>query len=247
MGKRIRLFAQILLLCAFVVPAMAQHVSEQTAMERAYAFLQKPTSSATHKAPRKAPRLKAAVTRNEFYIFNDEANPGFVIVSAEERAPEILAFSEERNFDASNIPDNAKAWLEGYAEQIQAIAASKVQKVEAFSTRERIDPLLKTQWDQGYPYNLQTPTYNDEHCVTGCVATAMAQVMNFWKYPQQTTAKIPNTAPSNLTYTRGPIPAGTPINWSKIVTDYRNATTTDAQEQAVADLMLFCGLSVSMG
>ena len=253
----------LLCLCLFAgitVPATAQHVSEQTALERANAFLQEPTSSmrkAMRKAPRKAPRLKAAVTRDEFYIFNDEANQGFVIVSGEERTPDILGYSDEGCFDSSNIPDNVQAWLDGYAEQIQAIAASpsKAEEVEVSFSREPIVPLLKTSWGQGnirgdYPYNLLTPTYGAAHCVTGCVATAMAQVMNYWKHPQQTTAEIP--VPSNvssntsLTYNGGAIPAGTKIDWDNMLPDYGNFAGTEAQKQAVAQLMLECGLAVNM-
>ena len=259
MNKHMQQFVLRLLLCAVCLPAMAQHVSEQVALERAQSFLQAPASSASpkgmRKAPRKAPRLKAAVTREEFYIFNDEANQGFVIVSGEERTPDILGYSDEGCFDSSNIPDNVKAWLDGYAEQIQAIAASpsKAEEEVDFS-REPIAPLMKTKWGQDWPYKKITPIANDGyHCVTGCVATAMAQIMYFYKHPQETAKDIPiPTCVSNqtCTYTGDSIPAGSKIDWDNIIPlykDYRGmGSFTEIQEDAVSQLMLDCGFSVNM-
>ena len=192
-----------LLLCALSLPAMAQHVSEQVALERAQSFLQAPASSASpkgmRKAPRKAPRLKTVLTWDELYIFNDEANQGFVIVSAEECTPEILAYSEEGCINDSDIPEPLMKWLHGYAQQIQAIAAkTQIRKTNAFTSRKRISPLIQSEWHQFSPYNLQTPTSGGSHCLTGCVATAMAQLMNYWKHPQKTTEVIPNNISTNF-------------------------------------------------
>ena len=84
---------------AIAVPTMAQQISEQAALEKARAFFQQSITASgqtIRRAPRKAPRLKAAVTGSEYYIFNDEANQDFVIISGDERTPDILGYSDEK-------------------------------------------------------------------------------------------------------------------------------------------------------
>ena len=89
--------------------------------------------------------------------------------------------------------------------------------------RTDIAPLLKTQWGQGNPYNLQCPVKNGKHCQTGCVATAMAQVMRHHEWPKDEFA------------------------WSKMKDTYDTSTSaTDESAQIVAALMAACGTAVNM-
>lgn len=225
----------------------AQQVSQDEAMQRAIQFFAKPSSNGMKKALRKAPRMKAAEVNDAYYIFNDEANGGFVIVSGEERTPDILGYSNGGWFDAAKVPANMRAWLDGYKAQIKAAAASTMPTAtsETYVSRTPIAPLLRTEWNQLSPYNLLCPMDNGKQCVTGCVATAMAQVMNYWQHPAQTTATIPNRVAERLNFTHPDIAAGTAIDWANMPRTQLDATT-DAQQQAVSELMLYCGMAVQM-
>ena len=102
--------------------AYAQKVSIEQATEKAASFFGQPSSHAlrsARKAPHKSPQLQTVVQRDEFYIFNDEANGGFVIVSGDERLPDILGYSANGHFDANDMPCCLKAWLEDYANQVK--------------------------------------------------------------------------------------------------------------------------------
>jgi len=131
-----------------------------------------------------------------FYIFNYE-KLGFVMISADDSSFPIIGYSFENNYDNSNIPDNLNAHIQGVKEQIFQIIKYKVsnsqKNINAWEYLMNIDknkinrnvrdvePLLLSLWDQGSPYNDMCPGGS----VTGCVATAMSQIMFFYRYPLQ--------------------------------------------------------------
>ena len=248
MKRKAFICALLLCLSAMGTGTWAQQVSQDEAMQRALKFFSKPSqTSGMKKAPRKAPRMKAAEVNETYYIFNDEANGGFIIVSGEERTPDILGYSNGGRFDAAKVPANMRAWLDGYKAQIKAVAASTMPTAtsETYVSRTPIAPLLRTEWNQLSPYNLLCPMDNGKQCVTGCVATAMAQVMNYWQHPAQTTATIPNRVAERLNFTHPDIAAGTAIDWANMPRAEWDATT-EAQQKAVSELMLYCGMAVQM-
>ena len=147
-----------------------------------------------------------------YYVFNAEGGNGYVIVSGDNRTPEILGYVDHGSFDEENIPDNMKSWLQLYVDQIKFLADNNITvdkrtlKARAMSrsTRHSIPVLIKSRWDQGKPYNITCPIYyleedkNEAKALpqktgpaAGCVATAMAQVVNFYKFPAKTKAVIP--------------------------------------------------------
>ena len=147
-----------------------------------------------------------------YYVFNAEGGNGYVIVSGDDRTPEILGYVDEGTFDEDNIPENMKSWLQLYVDQIKYLADNNITvnknairaRARAQATRHSVPELLTTRWNQGRPYNLTCPDYyleDDEKeatalplrngPATGCTATAMAQVMNFYKYPPKLKAATP--------------------------------------------------------
>ncbi len=116
-------------------------------------------------------------------------------------------------------------------------------------------PLITSTWGQEEPYDWQCPVQNGEYCVVGCVATAMAQVMNYWKYPESCDA-VPSYYCYDLGRTLNALPATT-FNYRLILDSYCHwdwdnsvlvqDTYTDAQAQAVAKLSRYCGQAVQMG
>jgi hypothetical protein len=136
-----------------------------------------------------------------FYVFN--LNPtGFVIVSADQSVTPMLAFSTNTSFDTEKNP-SAKAWVENYSKQINYNVKNNIIASERISTEwsrlslspeyfkskngiKTVAPLLTTTWDQGRFYNAHCPVDiagPDDHVVTGCVATAIGQLMNYFRYP----------------------------------------------------------------
>ena len=181
-----------------------------------------------------------------YYVFNVGEGQGFVIAGADDRVPAVLGYSSNGKFDPQNMPENMKAWLESYDDQMAYLnehpeAAAPRKTVSGGS----ISPLLQSEWNQGNPYNLLCPEDGGQHSVTGCAATAMAQVMYFHQWPKQTVAEIPGYTSKDKGFVLPAISAGKSIDWENMVPKYTGGET-DAQKQAVAELMLLCGTAVQM-
>ena len=199
------------------------------------------------------------------YAFNI-GNIGFILVGANESFSPIVGYSFNGTFDSNRLPDNLKAWLNGYVEDVCAIknsetkaadilAAQTVFRAEwqaleyndaafySFKGSKNVNALVETHWDQGTGYNNYCPIYNGSHCVTGCVATAMAQIIRYHRYP--------NIGYSSHTYqhaTYGTLSA----NFDSTYYDYTlmpntiNYYSSAAQQNAVSLLCYHCGISVNM-
>ena len=195
---------------------------------------------------------------SEFFIFNNTAGKGFVIMAADDCVTPILGYSYENNFDDGELPPNFKAWLDGYAEQIHAATAMKAQATEEIrtdweclrqsktlpiKTEKAVSPLVQTKWNQNPYYNDQCPyDYNaGARTVTGCVATAMAQIMKYWSYPEH--------GLGNHSY----VPSSHP-EYGTLYVDFSSATyqwsnmpnSINSANSAIATLMYHCGVSVDM-
>lgn len=203
-------------------------------------------------------RLAHTVTSgalNTLYIYNNTTdNGGFVILPADNCAPVLLGYSETGTFNIDNMPANFKAWIEGYSRQIAAASqAAETSETgnrlrEATTQRSAIEPLLATQWNQGAPYSNNMITLADgSNAATGCVATAMAQVMNYYEWP----ATGNGSHRYSFTDDDG-VNRTLYMDFSKVTFDWDNMAdtyddySTEAQNTAVATLMEACGISVDM-
>ena len=266
MKKILFAFCMLLALSASAAP-----VSKEKAMEEASAFIAKKNPGGNHRQLRiaaRAGRLTEAADAAGYYIFNVGNNGGFVIVSGDDRTAPILGYSDEGSFDVTRIPDNMKAWLQGYAEQLEALSkltdaeASKVLRAPRrtrVNTRNSIAPLITSKWDQATPYWNKCPQFmNSEDeadgydlAYTGCVATAMSQIMYFYKQPAQTLAEIPaysfTVAGDNYSYSTVTMDAQpvTTLDWAHMRETYTGAED-DVYTDAVSTLMLYAGCSVKM-
>ena len=252
---------------AFV--ASAGHVTQNQAKSEALAFIQqKQGTSKALKFAAAANRLQSASADNAYYyVFNVADNGGFVIVSGDDRTNPILGFSDEGNFDANKIPANMKAWLKSYAEQIKALDNMTDQQAKTLlaapklratvDTRNSIAPMITTKWDQATPYWNECPEFMSvedgdtigELAYTGCVATAMSQIMKFYEYPAQTSQVIPaysftygdgNYNYSTVQMEELPI---TTFDWAHMKDSYTGAED-EVYTTAVAHLMLYVGCSI---
>ncbi len=184
---------------------------------------------------------------NQFYIFNEGVDEGFAIVAADDCISPLIGYADNGSFNLDKIPDNMRAWLNGYQRQIEAAIVSDEIQSRAVTFRNAIAPLVTTRWDQDAPYNNNCPMDGDKRSVTGCVATAMAQVMKYHNWPPKGNGS--NTY--NWTNSAGQQTSLT-MDFSSITFDWENMTDTysssssAAQNSAVATLMAACGYSVDM-
>ena len=194
-----------LVLMLMPVVLMANPVGKDEARLKAMSFISE-RRPAMARGAQLEQDLKAELSNENYHVFNLGSNDGFVIVSGDDCIDDILGYADSGSFDAENIPDNLKAWLQGYAEQIALLKAGSAKATKSRAATRgsdswtKVSPLLKSQWNQGDPYNRDTPTKDNIHCVTGCVATAMAQVMYYWyqnqgvKQPSMHGCSMKNTA-----------------------------------------------------
>ncbi|MBC8486067.1 MAG: C10 family peptidase [Bacteroidetes bacterium] len=138
-----------------------------------------------------------------YYVFNI-TNNGFIIISAEDAMIPILGYSFETIYSPDNSPENFKSWMKGKAANIIYLRENNVEATIEIANKwnelldfnciefipkdggKSIEPLLTCTWDQGHPYNYLCPVNTSgEKAIVGCVATAMAQIMYYWRYPEQ--------------------------------------------------------------
>ncbi len=246
-------------ICLFVMMGLmvsiqmvqANPISRQQALQNAHEFLLLKGINVKNAAMRQAPAFKGGGTSENapYYVFNIGNDNGFVIASGDDCAYEILGYSDEGNFDPDNIPDGMEYMLESYAEQIRYASKSpKTTKPKLTTSYPAVEPMLTTRWGQRAPYNDNCPMYKstDERCVTGCVATAMAQLMYFHRNlsTREVVKDIPAYYLTDDLKIDG-IPKGSPIDWDNMLDTY-NSQATEVQRQAVANLMLYCGTAVEM-
>jgi len=195
---------------------------------------------------RLAPRRAGSTTSYDpYYVFEHDNNEGFVIVSGDDQTIDVLGYTDKGTFDYEQLPPALQDMLNGYARQIEKIQAG-APVLKAPATHPKVETLMTTKWSQGSPYNDACPLDGGKRSVTGCVATAMAQILyyNRDKSVTETQAAIPayNTWTKNI-HVDG-IPSGSAIDWNNMKDTYGSAT--DIQKKAVADLMHYCGVSVQM-
>ena len=180
---------------------------------------------------------------------------GFVLVAADDAARPILGYSPSGSLDPQNLPTPLQQWLQAYQQEINALREAKSTPCAAYapewyalennlmpkdSVSGGVEPLLTTHWDQDYPYNGYCP----RGTVTGCAATAQAQIMNYWQHPAFGQGSHSYT---HATYGLQQADfAHTLYDWNNMP-DQASSSTPMEQKEAVAVLMYHCGVSLEMG
>ena len=230
----------------------AEHIGMTDAHDFSYKFARNSSrlKSATNTDVKLAYTASADNGSNSFYVFNT-ANNGFVIVSGESNTEEVLGYSDAGAFDPNNIPPAMLDLFDQYKSEINYAATLDIDANPASTvtpSRKAIAPLCATKWNQSAPYNNLCPMYDDSRrCVTGCTATAMAQVMKYHNHPAKGTGSMSYTPTINGTET--PITldfSQTTFDWDNMLNVY-SSSATEAQNNAVATLMYNCGVACQMG
>ena len=180
---------------------------------------------------------------------------GFAVVTTDDRFDEVIGYSTTKC--SEEMPCGFKWWLET-AEKVME-NANDLELVKHHKKNNRaggtsISPMMTTRWGQGRPfYDDCTFTYNGStyQCVTGCVATAMAQVMNYHKYPDRGTGSNSYTVTYNdsFTITYSKDFSQSSYDWNNMLDDYSSYSWNNLKDEhtiAVANLMSDCGVSVNM-
>ena len=232
-----------LFLVAFLVSLSmtAGEVTEAEALQKAQQFMQGKQLKQSNL--RRAPSM----AEKAYYVFNAENKGGFVIVAADDRMPEILGYSEHGNINLAKAPENVK-WLFNYYAKVArtlkntpedgAAVEQVVARRRASAALPELFPLMKTTWDQGGVYQEHCPEINGNKALTGCVATAMAQVINFFQWPLNSVRQAVGYTTNKDDKTKPQIAleslAARKFNWFNMSDD------------DIAWLMRYCGQSVLM-
>ena len=211
------------------------------------------------KARRVAPADRTfEVAREESQLTVLSNGSQFAVVSNDDDFDAILAYAETPFDEHAMSNPGLRWWINAMNESLAEHAANgtRPHKVDVSPAyKESVDALLSTKWDQSAPYNNMTPTYRegtqDVHFVTGCVATAMAQIMKYYNYPE--VGKGTKTYRCNMYASDGdPITkrisvnfAATHYDWDNMLDSY-SRSYSQASADAVATLMYHCGVSVMM-
>lgn len=196
-------------------------------------------------------------SQESIYFFDVEGGNGFVIASGDDNTPAILGYTDSGSYDEETLPEDMKWWLESYKQQIeyankeQQTASVRASTRASLTNHAKIAPLLTTKWDQAYPYNLKCPSSGYTQCVTGCAATAIAQIMYY--YRNESIRELPREL-KGYSYISSDInvytfPQGSVIDWDNMLDSYSTSFIggeTSAQKNAVAYLMAYLGSAMKM-
>ncbi len=201
--------------------------------------------------------LTAANTEDQpsYYIFNLDKKSGFVIIAGDDRFEPILGYSLESQFTTLELPANVAAWLEGLKDEMNYYLNANVSP-DAVTTQRWGDllkgtmvpmmaeagvaALVQSKWAQSGVFNKKCPIANGQRALTGCVATAMAQIMRYWKYPA--------TGNGSYSYTQSPYGSisanfgATTYDWNAMPLIPNASGTYDA----MATLLFHAGVGAKM-
>ena len=198
-------------------------------------------------------------TATSYYVFDNGSDKGFTIVSGDDELPEIVGYSAHGNSEHLMKTEGCAAFLKAYQKFVAAftqgdakarkiLAEQRALKADGRYQQPKIDPLLgDIAWNQETPYNKMCPEYKGSKLsATGCVATAMAQVMMYYKYPTELKADIPAYTTATNKLKVNAISEGEKYDWANMLPTYTEGEYNTTQADAVAKLMFHCGAAVQM-
>lgn len=267
----------ILLGLALAIPSFADTVSENKATDAAAAFFNKGVATRSAVKPflvwtggngTRAPYAPP------FYVFNNP-NGGWVVISGEDSGRAILAWSDKGLFDPNDMAESTAAWFDEYANQINWARARQLTPSDASlkewsdllegrirRTPTPVKELGLATWNQGSPYNQNCPRISDgvvsysegTRTKTGCVATATAIVMRYYRHPAKGTGTVGGYASYIDSSDIKPSPVAPTVDldadmdgydWANMPLDSPSGWNS-TQKEAVAKLMFHIGLAVEM-
>ena len=186
-------FLLLTALLAITATAMSgKSISRSQALDNANKYCAERGINITIAATAQPARVQAttAMAEQPYYVFS--TNDAFVIAAGDDEYPAVLGYSDNGAFDPDDVPEALQELLMQYAD---IIANDGVGDIIVTPSRDQSwvhEPLCKSTWSQEAPYNNQCPEVaTGVKGVTGCVATAMGQVMYYHRWPNKPTKNIP--------------------------------------------------------
>ena len=179
------------------------------------------------------------------YLFSDEA--GSIVASAESGTPALLGYSDKKIASPGEIPDGLQYWMDYYTNEIQQYREGKYIERPMRASYENyapVAPMLETLWDQESPYYNMCPRIGMYRCPSGCVATAMAQAMKYYNWPEQGKGSMSYYWESGNQTLSADFSASV-YDWDNMLNTYTTSSSTTSKN-AVALLMRDTGYSVMM-
>ena len=220
------------LLANMFIPAFANPITKDSAQIKAEQFFLYNGKAGVRQLTKTNTKQKLICVRASrssesedatYYIFSRQGKPGFAIIAGDDCLPALIGYSLENNIDVENMPEALKLMLDDYDLYVKYL-----RKNGRASTRSDVGPLepgtpivgpyIQSTWNQGTPYNWLTPVDREtgNHTPTGCVPTAAAQILNYYKWPQNSFYRV--------------------YNWNDMLNSYGSGYS-EAEGMAVATLM----------
>lgn len=215
--------------------------------------LKAPGHSGTAAEPRLIDQAGRSAKEAYYYVFAAGTGEGYAIISGDDRMPTVVGYTTSGTYDADNLPPALVDFLADYRATVSNVTGSVGSQANAagsgVASRAAVAPFVKTRWGQGTPYNSVCPEYaGGKRAVTGCSATAMAQVLAYYRTPDRLLATIPayTSEKNDIKIDMPAIPAGEAYDWANILDAYKEVEATTEQKTAVAKLMLHVGCAMEM-
>ena len=253
-----RIFLSLFLLSAAALSLRAEVVSAGKARVVAENFLQgnltKSGGSLQLVWTGEAPQTKT-VYAPAYYVFAAPEG-GFVVVSGDDRANPVLGYSYTETFKTEGMPENISCWFAELRDEINALRDADLRPADGV-VREWADAMQGTKasatvlpavrhhtanYNQGRPYNLFTPTIGGKTTYTGCSATALTTICEYWRWPRRGKGTIPAYNPKTYDTPIADIVLGYEYDWDNILHDY-GGSYTNRQAEAVSRLMYDIGVA----
>ena len=242
-------YLTLALACALAFGSWAKTLTPAEALARAASDNGTRRVAAKVKAdPQLVYTASTTVGEPAVYVFAKKGD-GYMVLSADDVAYPVLGFADSGTLDVNNMAPAMRWWLDEYARQIAWARERGIEPQAAPAPkagRRDVPTMLKTSWDQGEPYNGLCPVLNGKRTYTGCVATAMSQIMYYFKYPEVGVGKISYNddqgCGKRLTWDL----ADHPFAWDDMLPAYRTGAYDEDQAYAVAELMKSVGAAVRM-
>lgn len=231
-------FIATLLFFLMSLSLYAERRSESEARRIAEQYIDLPSKASS----KKYVPAQGDSTATPLYVYNSEQG-GFVVVSGSDRLPAVIGYSDSGTLDLDDpsMPDNLRYWLDyaAYAAEVVEVTPEASTLGEKYYGKDYAPLLGKINFNQDFPYNKQCP----EGTFTGCMATAMSQVMAYWKYPAQGNG-WGSVRYNGTTYSAD---LSTPaFDWENILPAYKGVNATESQQDAVAQLHYYVGLALEL-
>lgn len=184
----------------------------------------------------------------DYYVFNLKGDGGYIVVGGDDLAVPVWGYSTRGEFDYDKMPENMRWWLSEYQRQLNWLRENvKAGARQVAKLSRSVAPLMSSIWGQDEPFNMYCPHIGNYIAPTGCLATAMAQIMYYYRWPQQGAGSHSYTFTpyGGQQMTLSADFSQSTYDWDNMLDSY-NSSYNEVQANAVARLMSDAGISIDM-